>query len=296
LPLPEENRVTPEFITDQGGESFAHIYRIDRLLHDSQSAYQRVRVIDNQDFGRMLILDEAVQTTERDEFIYHEMMAHVPLLAHPSPTRALIIGGGDGGLLREMLRHPLERATMVELDRAVVDVTKAFIPSIPGRAFDDPRAHLLIQDGIAFVRDAKESFDVATVDSTDPKGPSLGLFASEFYGSMAKLLGPRGVLAVQSGSPIYQRDVIAMVRTNMAPHFKWVRTYYGTVPTYPGVLWTWTIGAQHRDPAAVGVDETLRRMASIPTKFYIPSSHAGYFKLPPYLATGLIDTTNPAGG
>lgn len=288
--------MTPEFITDQGGESFAHIYRIDRLLHDSQSAYQRVRVIDNQDFGRMLILDEAVQTTERDEFIYHEMMAHVPLLAHPSPTRALIIGGGDGGLLREMLRHPLERATMVELDRAVVDVTKAFIPSIPGRAFDDPRAHLLIQDGIAFVRDAKESFDVATVDSTDPKGPSLGLFASEFYGSMAKLLGPRGVLAVQSGSPIYQRDVIAMVRTNMAPHFKWVRTYYGTVPTYPGVLWTWTIGAQHRDPAAVGVDETLRRMASIPTKFYIPSSHAGYFKLPPYLATGLIDTTNPAGG
>ncbi len=288
--------MAPEFITDQGGESFAHIYRIDRLLHDSQSAYQRVRVIDNQDFGRMLILDEAVQTTERDEFIYHEMMAHVPLLAHPSPTRALIIGGGDGGLLREMLRHPLEHATMVELDRAVVDVTKAFIPSIPGRAFDDPRAHLLIQDGIAFVRDAKESFDVATVDSTDPKGPSLGLFASEFYGSMAKLLGPRGVLAVQSGSPIYQRDVIAMVRTNMAPHFKWVRTYYGTVPTYPGVLWTWTIGAQHRDPAAVGADEALRRMASIPTKFYIPGAHAGYFKLPPYLAAGLIDTTNPAGG
>jgi spermidine synthase len=287
--------VPPEFITDQGGEAFAHIYRIDRLLHDSQSEYQRVRVIDNKDFGRMLILDDAVQTTERDEFIYHEMMAHVPLLTHSSPKRALIIGGGDGGLLREMLRHPVDHVTMVELDRAVVDVTMQLIPSIPGRAFEDPRARLLIQDGIAFVRDAREPFDVATVDSTDPKGPSLGLFAGEFYGAIAKLLGPRGVLSVQSGSPIYQRDVIAMVRTNMAPHFKWVRTYCGTVPTYPGVLWTWTIGAQQRDPAAIGIDETTGRMASMPTQFYIPSSHAEYFKLPPYLAAGLSDTTNRSG-
>jgi spermidine synthase len=287
--------VPDEFITDQGGEAFAHIYRIDRLLHDSQSEYQRVRVIDNKDFGRMLILDDAVQTTERDEFIYHEMMAHVPLLAHSAPRRALIIGGGDGGLLREMLRHPLEHVTMVELDRAVVDVTKDLIPSIPGRAFDDPRARLLIQDGIAFVRETSDWFDVATVDSTDPKGPSLGLFSSEFYGALAKMLGTGGVLSVQSGSPIYQRDVIAMVRSNMAPHFKWVRTYYGTVPTYPGVLWTWTIGTQQRDPAAVSIDETERRMASTPTKFYIPASHAEYFKLPPYLATGLIDPAERTG-
>jgi spermidine synthase len=277
-----------EFITDQGGEGFAHIYRIDRLLYDGRSAYQRVRVIENRDFGRMLILDDAVQTTERDEFIYHEMLAHVPLLSHPAPRRALIVGGGDGGLLREALRHPIAHATMVELDRDVVDVTRRLIPTIPGTAFDDPRARLLIEDGIVFARDRREAFDVAMVDSTDPKGPSLGLFSGEFYGDVAGLLGPAGVLCVQSGSPLYQRDVIAMVRRSMAPHFRWVRTYLAAVPTYPGVLWTFTIGAQSRDPAALDADEAARRMASIPTRYYLPVQHGHYFEMPPFLRAGLL--------
>ncbi|MGQ0571817.1 MAG: polyamine aminopropyltransferase [Armatimonadota bacterium] len=276
-----------EWITDPGGEAFAHIYRVDAVLHDSRSRYQRIRVIDNRDFGRMLILDEAVQTTERDEFIYHEMLSHVPLCTHTAPRRVLIIGGGDGGLLREALRHPIEHATMVELDRDVVEVTCRLIPAIPALAFDDPRTRLLIEDGIAFARQTAERFDVALVDSTDPKGPSLGLFSSEFYGDLARIVGPSGVLAVQSGSPLYQQDVIAMVRRNMAPHFRWLRCYLGAVPTYPGVLWTFTVGAQTRDPAAIDGAEVSQKMAMIPTQYYVPVDHASYFHLPPFLDAGL---------
>jgi spermidine synthase len=276
-----------EWITDPGGDSFAHTYRVDRLLHDAQSPYQRIRIIENADFGRMLILDEAVQTTEHDDFLYHEPLAHAPLCTHPSPRRALVIGGGDGGLLREALRHPLEHATMVELDRDVVDATVRHIPSIPGDVYRDPRARLLIQDGIAFVRDTVERFDVAMVDSTDPRGPSLGLFSVEFYGDMARILGPAGVLAVQSGSPLYQQDLIRMVRGNMVPHFTHVRTYLGTVPTYPGVLWTFTMGSQTRDPLAVPETEIAARLRGIATKYYTPAAHARMFDLPPFLRADL---------
>ncbi|MDR7485415.1 MAG: polyamine aminopropyltransferase [Armatimonadota bacterium] len=274
---------TTEWLTDMGGEGFAHTYRIDGLLYDGQSPYQRVRVIENPDFGRMLVLDDAVQTTERDDFIYHELLAHVPLCTHPAPRRALIIGGGDGGLLREVLRHPVEHVTMVELDRTVVEVTRRLIPSIPGRAFEDPRTRLLIEDGIRFVAKTRESFDVAMVDSTDPKGPSLGLFAGEFYGALARLLGTSGVLAVQSGSPLYQQDVIATVRRGMGPHFRWVRTYWGTVPSYPGTLWTFTLGSQARDPAALDVAELARRMDHITTRYYTPGAHRWLFDLPPFI-------------
>lgn len=273
-----------QWITDPGGAGFAHTYLVDELLYDGRSPFQRIRVIRNRDFGRMLILDEAVQTTERDDFIYHELLCHVPLCTHLAPARVLIIGGGDGGLLREALRHPVAHATMVEIDRDVVDVTKRLIPSIPGAAFEDPRARLLIDDGIKFVRETKDGFDVALVDSTDPVGPAIGLFSSEFYGQMARALGAGGVLAVQSGSPIYQQDLMAMVTRNMTPHFRWVRRYVGTVPTYPGVLWSFTIGSQARDPAAIDEADLTRRLASIPTKYYSPASHRFLFRFPPFPA------------
>jgi spermidine synthase len=199
----------------------------------------------------------------------------------------LIVGGGDGGLLREALRHPIDQATMVELDRDVVEVTRRLMPAVPGDAFDDPRTRLLIEDGIEFARNTTEHFDVGLVDSTDPKGPSLGLFSREFYGDMARTLSPSGVLGVQSGSPLYQQDVIAMVRRNMTPHFRWVRTYLGTVPTYPGVLWTFTVGAQTRDPAIVDPNEIAHRLDGIATQYYIPSAHRGLFDLPPFLRAAL---------
>lgn len=272
-----------EWLTDVGGPGFAHTYRIDEELYRGRSLYQEIRVIANTDFGRMLILDEAVQTTERDEFVYHEMLAHVPLLAHPAPRRVLIIGGGDGGLLEEALKHPLEAAVMVEIDRDVVDVTRRLLPQIPGRAFEDPRTQLHVADGIRFVAETTERFDVILVDSTDPKGPAVGLFALPFYEAARARLGRQGVIAVQSGSPLYQQDLIRMVRANLGAVFPHVATYLATVPTYPGVLWTFTIGAP-ADPSAVPPEVVQRRTAGFGLQYLTPVIHRAAFGLPPFIA------------
>ncbi len=274
------------WLTDVGGPGFAHTYRIDEELYRGRSAFQEIRVIANSDFGRMLVLDEAVQTTERDEFIYHEMLAHLPLLAHPAPRRLLIIGGGDGGLLEEALKHPIESAVMVEIDRDVIDVTRRFLPQIPGGAFDDPRTRLHIADGIRFMDETTERFDVILVDSTDPKGPAIGLFAQPFYAAARQRLTPEGLIAVQSGSPLYQQDLIRMVRANLAAVFPQVVTSLATVPTYPGVLWSFTVGAA-ADPAAVSAESIARRTAGFALQYLTPEIHRGAFALPPFIARDL---------
>ncbi len=192
------------WLTDQGCLDLTTSILVTRRLHEEQTPYQHLEIYESPRFGRMLVLDGAVQTTEADEFIYHEMLAHPGLLTHPAPRRALIIGGGDGGLLEETLKHPLERATMVEIDGAVVRWSRQYLDVISAGAFDDPRARLVIGDGIAYVGDARERVDVALVDSTDPVGPAAGLFSGEFYAVLADRLTPDGVLVVQSGSAVYQ--------------------------------------------------------------------------------------------
>lgn len=272
-----------DWLRDPGGEGFAHLYRIDEVLFDDRSPYQRVLVVRTPLFGRMLVLDEAVQTTESDEFIYHEMLAHLPLVTHPDPKSLLIIGGGDGGLLEEGLKHPLERAVMVEIDRMVVDATLRFIPEIPGGAFGDPRTHLRIEDGLAYVRETDVRFDVALVDSTDPQGPSVPLFAAEFYRDLYRVLTDEGVLAVQSGSPLYQRDLIAQVGRNMRQHFPIVRTYIGTIPTYPGVLWSFTLGSKRHDPIQVGRERIAARTEKFGLRYYTADRHHCALNPPPFL-------------
>jgi spermidine synthase len=272
-----------EWLRDPGGEGFAHVYRVDEVLFDDRSPYQHVRIVRTPLFGRMLVLDEAVQTTESDEFVYHEMLAHPPLLTHPDPKSLLIIGGGDGGLLEEGLKHPLERAVMVEIDRMVVDATLRFIPEIPGGAFDDPRTDLRIEDGLAYVRETDVRFDVALVDSTDPQGPSVPLFGAAFYGDLHRLLSDDGVLAVQSGSPLYQRELIAQVRRNMRQHFPIVRTYIGTVPTYPGVLWSFTVASKRHDPAQVRHEHIASRVGRLGLRYYTAERHHCALNPPPFL-------------
>jgi spermidine synthase len=272
-----------EWLRDPGGEGFAHVYRIDEVLFDERSAYQHVRVVRTPLFGRMLVLDEAVQTTDSDEFIYHEMLAHLPLVTHPNPRSLLIIGGGDGGLLEEGLKHPLERAVMVEIDRMVVDATLRFIPEIPGDAFADPRTDLRVEDGFAYVRQTDLRFDVALVDSTDPHGPSVPLFGAQFYGDLHRVLADDGVLAAQSGSPLYQRDLIAQVRRNMGQHFPIVRTYVATVPTYPGVLWSFTLGSKRYDPVEIGRDQIASRVERFGLRYYTADQHHAALNPPPFL-------------
>ncbi len=269
-----------EWLVDLVGPGVAQATQVTDVLFDGRSAYQRIQIVCSPLFGRMLVLDDAVQTTERDEHAYHEMLVHLPLVTHPSPRRVLIIGGGDGGTLEEVLKHPVEHVTMVEIDGAVVDACRRFLPSVGGDAFTDPRAELVIDDGVAYVARAGRTFDVILVDSPDPKGPGLALFSPQFYSACARLLTSQGLLVAQSGSLLYQPDLAALVRRHLQPAFPLVGTYWAPVPSYPGVLWTFTYGSKQPDPRAVPPEVIAGRLAGVPTRLYSPAAHAAALALP----------------
>jgi len=273
-----------EHIVDAGGVSFALSIRVDKEIVSCKSEFQSIRVVENADFGRVLVLDGAIQTTERDEFIYSEMLGHVPLIVHRAPERLLIIGGGDGGILKEALRHPLKQATLVEIDSMVVDVMRKHCPNITGAAFEDPRTRLVVEDGIKFVDNTNEKFDVCCIDSTDPVGPAIGLFSCQFYSRIREILGPDGVLAVQSGSPIYQGDLMDSVLRNLSgAGFKYVRRYVTSIPSYPGCLWSFTVATNARDPIELEERDIAARLEAIGgTKWYTASSHRFIFSHPKF--------------
>lgn len=271
-----------QWLIDAVGDA-AQAIRVEEILYDHHSGFQHVQVASSALFGRMLILDDAVQTTERDEHVYHEMLVHLPLLAHPTPRSVLIIGGGDGGTLEEVLKHPVAAVPMVEIDREVVDVSRRFLPGIARGAFDDPRASLHITDGIAFVRETRERFDVILVDSTDPKGPGEALFSEEFYRACAAALAPEGILAVQSGSLIYQRDLMALVTRHLSGVFSIVVAYWAAVPAYPGTLWSFTLASPAIDPRRVNPNDLagrLRERGIDGLRYYFPAIHHAALLLP----------------
>jgi len=270
-----------QWIADLVGGGAAQVLQVDNILYDGTSPYQHIQVAVSPLFGRMLILDDAVQTTELDEYVYHEMLVHLPLLTHPAPRRVLIIGGGDGGTLEEVLKHPVEQATMVEIDRAVVEVSRAFLPGIAGGAFDDPRARLLIADGIAFVRETADRFDVILVDSTDPKGPGVALFSEEFFAMCARVLTSGGLVAMQSGSPLYQRDLLDGVRRHLSAVFPLVIPYWAAVPAYPGTLWSFTMASHGADPRNVDDETVVRRTGGFGLRYYTAVTHRAALVLPP---------------
>ena len=269
-----------QWVVDLVGGGVGQALQVDDVLYDGVSAYQHIQVAVSPLFGRMLILDDAVQTTERDEHIYHEMLVHLPLLTHPAPRRILIIGGGDGGTLEEALKPPVAQATMVEIDRAVVDVSRAYLPGIAGGAFDDRRARLLITDGIAFVRETADRFDAILVDSTDPKGPGVALFSEEFFAMCARVLAPDGILSMQSGSLLYQRDLLDRVHHKLSAVFPLVIPYWAAVPAYPGTLWTFTLASRDADPRRVDRQAAARRSEGFGLRYYSPDAHHAALSLP----------------
>lgn len=269
-----------QWVVDLAGGGAGLALQVDDVLYDGHSPYQHIQVAVSPLFGRMLILDDAVQTTERDEYIYHEMLVHLPLLTHPRPRRVLIIGGGDGGTLEEVLKHPVEHATMVEIDRAVITASRAYLPGIAGAAFDDPRTRLRVADGIAFVRETAERFDIILVDSTDPKGPGVALFSEEFFGHCARALNPEGVLAMQSGSLLYQWDLLERVQRGLSGVFPVVIPYWAAVPSYPGTLWTFTLASQRADPREVDRGTIARRIDGFGLRYYSPDVHLAALALP----------------
>jgi spermidine synthase len=267
-------------VVDLVGGGMGQALQVDDILYDQRSAFQHIQIAVSPLFGRMLILDDAVQTTERDEHVYHEMLAHLPLLTHPAPRRVLIIGGGDGGTLEEVLKHPVEQATMVEIDPAVVEVSRTYLPAIANAAFQDPRARLLFADGIAFVHETAERFDVILVDSTDPKGPGVALFSPEFFGQCSRVLRSGGILATQSGSLLYQRDLLDRVGRDLATLFPLVAPYWAAVPAYPGTLWTFTLASREADPRRVDREMVARRTGELGLRYYDADAHHAALVLP----------------
>jgi len=216
--------------------------KVQRTLHANRSPYQRVELIETEFYGKALVLDGLFMTSEKDEFFYHEMIVHPAMCAARSRKRVLVIGGGDGGTVRELMRWPdMEQVVMVEIDGEVVDVCREHLPGIAS-AFEEPRLELRIEDGIKYVADAPDqSFDVVLLDGSDPVGPAEGLFNESFYGDVKRVLKPEGVFGLQSESPILQAEVFQAVQKTLRGVFDDVKPYIGNVPLYGSSMWSWTL-------------------------------------------------------
>ncbi len=265
--------------------------RVAEVLYEGRTRFQDAKVFRNGRLGKVLVLDNVVQTTLGDEFVYHEMLAHVPLFAHPNPKRALIVGGGDGGLLEETLKHAsIEHVTMVELDDGVIDLAKAHFGELCKDAFEDPRTNLVIGDGAKFVAETDDRFDVVMIDSTDPHGPGEVLFSKEFYANCKRSMTPGGILVTQNGVPFLQGPELAGSVGHFRELFREGSAYVITVPTYAfGMMalgWA-TDDASLRQTPLEEIEARFAK-AGFETQYYTPEVHKAAFALPMYVKR-LID-------
>jgi spermidine synthase len=269
-----------------------------RELAHVKSDFQDIVIFESSSHGRVMVLDGVIQITEADEFVYQEMLTHVPLLAHGAAENVLIIGAGDGGVLRRVLQHSsVKRAVMVEIDGEVIRLSKEFLPAIAGDAWNDKRSDVIVGDGIDYVKRAPDaSFDAIIVDSTDPIGVGEVLFTDEFYQNCARVLTPSGLIVNQCGVPFMQAQELYETSARRQKFFRHVTAYVAAVPTYVGGFMTLGWAAKDASLAATPL-ESIRaraRLAGIlgATKYWTPEIHAGAFNLPPYIArhlpTGII--------
>lgn len=265
------------WLTEEQSPDMKLSLRVSEVLLNVKSPYQDILLVETGEYGRMMILDGAIQITERDEFCYSEMMAHVALSSHPDPRRVLIVGGGAGGVLREVLRHKsVEKATLIDIDEEVINASKRFLPTISA-ALEDPRADVKPMDAMVYIKAAKEEFDVAIVDSTDPVEFAAGLFESPFYRDIHNALKKDGMVVAQTESPFTDRNVVRDAFREMSSVFPVVRMYWGAMPTYPSGMWTYTVGSKNADPSAP------LRPAPEGTRYYTSDIHRASFVLPPFV-------------
>jgi spermidine synthase len=286
-----------DFLNETLYADWGQRFRVVRELAHERSRFQDIVLFESSTHGRVMVLDGVIQITEADEFVYQEMLAHVPLLAHGAARDVLIIGAGDGGVLRRVLQHPTVRlARMVEIDEAVIRLAKQFLPGIAGDAWEDPRADVQVADGIAHVRAAPDaSYDAIIVDSTDPIGVGEVLFTDEFYANAARVLRTGGLIVNQCGVPFMQADELRETSARRARFFPHVGAYVAAVPTYVGGFMT--LGFAAKQPGLHALDvATIRARAKQAgllggTRYWSPEVHVAAFALPPYIAACL-----PAAG
>ncbi len=257
---------------------------VDAQVYCAQSRFQRIDVFETPEFGRILTLDGFLMLTEKDEFIYHEMIVHVPLAVHPAAKNILIIGGGDGGAVRELCRYnSVEHIDLVEIDEEVVSVCKRFLPNV-ACSLGDKRVHIHYEDGLRFIRRFSDHYDVIIVDSTDPFGPGEGLFTKEFYGNCFKALKANGILVNQHENPFYDEDSLSVrqIHKRIVQSFPLSRLYQAHIPTYPSGHWLFGFSSKKYHPVQ-DFDAKRWNALGLKTRYYNTNLHKAAFALPTYV-------------
>jgi spermidine synthase len=270
--------------------SWGQNFVMDEVLFEVNTGHQHLIIFKNEQWGTVMALDGVIQTTEKDEFVYHEMMVHVPMLAHGKAKKVLIIGGGDGGILREVLKHEqVESVTQVEIDQKVIDMCIEYLPNHSQGAYDHPKANIVIADGVDFVNECSDQFDVIISDSTDPMGPGEVLFTSRFYQGIKNCLKDGGVFVAQNGVSFMQTDEVTTTHKRLSPLFEQASFYSGAVPTYVGGIMTFAWATDNLALKEVSI-ETLQerfKQSGIKMRFYTPEVHKGAFALPQYVLNAI---------
>ena len=269
-------RVNDIWVNEFSTDNLKLSMRIKNVLHSEKTEYQDLLIVDTYEYGRVLMLDGAYQLTERDEFTYSEMMAHVPLCAHKNPEQVLILGGGDGAIMREVLKHEcVKKCTLVDIDKRVKECSEKYL-QFAGSSFSNPRANFKAVDAMKFIHETDELYDVVIVDSTDPVDFAAGLFRADFYADVKKLMKPDAMLSELTESPFTDRDIMSQAIREMRKIFPIVKMYWGIVPTYPSGFWTYGIASMKDDPAL-----PVRNVKD--TRYYTSKIHESSFILPPFL-------------
>ena len=276
----------PEWFTESLHPCLGQRLQIERVICKLATRHQDLLVFENKFLGKVLVLDGIIQTTEADEFVYHEMLSHVPIMSHDHPAKVLIVGGGDGGILREVIKHRVvEEVVMVELDPEVVEVCKKHMPRVSSGAFDDPRLQLIIGDAYQHVASTDQKYDVIIIDSPDPVGPAAKLFSSEFYENCQRILFQNGILVLQNGVPFLQRNELLSSANLLAQHFEDVTFYSAPVPTYQGGEMAFGWASNSQQLRIKTHDELVKRYreSAVATSYYNPAIHLASFVLPKWI-------------
>jgi spermidine synthase len=276
--------MNPEFwFSEKYSETCKFTFKVKIVLETKESEFQRLDILDTYDFGRVMLLDGLVMLTERDEFVYHEMITNIALFAHPEPKDVLVIGGGDGGTVRELAKHRyLNSITEVEIDRIVVDGAKKYMPFV-GCGYDNELVNLIIGDGIEFVKNKSNAYDIVIIDSTDPFGPAEGLFSGEFYKNVKNALRNDGYVVAQAENPYYDTKWMMRSVNNMKKAFhENVECFLAYIPTYPSGMWNFAMGYKNK-PASLMFDEERYNNLNLNLKYYNKDIHKASFALPEFV-------------
>ena len=275
--------MTQQFYKEITPAGFGIAIKIKEVLFSDQSPFQKVEIIDTDSaLGKILTLDDLMMTSEGDEYFYHEMISHIPMMNHKCPKTVLVIGGGDGGTVREVLKHDtVENVVLCEIDSMVIDVCKKYLPTIAGK-LDDSRVEILVEDAIEYIKKQENEFDIVLIDSTDPMGPGEGLFTEEFYTNVKKSLKKGGIVAAQSESPVVNKEEIKKMYTLLKKVFPITSTFTSPIPTYPGGYWAWAFCSEEVEPLSY-IDERRCEEITKTCKVYNKEYHQARFALPNFL-------------